>query len=196
MQQRSSRKILAVSVAVIMGLALAANLMAVQNGNGGNSQSVIQRGLAISPVPVDLAGKNPALVAQGSYIVNTAGCSDCHTFPQFVDGGNPFLGEPEQMNTEGFLAGGTPFGPFISRNLTPDRDGLPAGLTLNEFIMAVRFGADLKALPPDLNLLQVMPWPVIGKHTDSNLEAIYEYLKAIPCVEGGPGMPVPPATRC
>lgn len=197
MRIRGFRRIVIVSGAVAIGVALSANLLAFQNGNSASSQSEIQRGFAISPVPLDLVGKNPARVARGSYIVNTSGCSDCHTSPEFADGGNPFLGEPEQINTEGFLAGGTSFGPFVSRNLTPDADGLPGGLTLSEFIMSMRFGTDIKALPPNPNtLLQVMPWPVVGKHTDANLEAIYAYLSAIPCIEGGPGMPEPPATRC
>lgn len=180
---------------VAMMVTLFPDVSAAQRGNSANSSSVIQRGLAVSPVPVDLAGKNRALVAEGSYIVNTSGCTDCHTFPEFAEGGNPFVGEPEQINTEGFLAGGRAFGPFVSRNLTPDRNGLPGGLTLNEFIVSMRTGIDLKAIPP-FDLLQVMPWPVVAKHTDANLEAIYEYLTAIPCIEGGPGMPEPPATRC
>jgi hypothetical protein len=29
-----------------------------------------------------------------------------------------------------------------------------------------------------------MPWPVFHNMTDHQIEAIYEYLKAIPCIEG------------
>jgi len=29
-----------------------------------------------------------------------------------------------------------------------------------------------------------MPWPVFGQMTDHQIEAIYEYLSAIPCIEG------------
>ena len=36
-------------------------------------KSSIQQGAAIAPVPLDLAGLNPALVRQGSYIVNAQG---------------------------------------------------------------------------------------------------------------------------
>ena len=47
-----------------------------QDGQGNDdSASRIQRGLAIAPVPHKLAGKNRALVGQGSYLVNGAG--DC-----------------------------------------------------------------------------------------------------------------------
>jgi hypothetical protein len=34
----------------------------------------------------------------------------------------------------------------------------------------------------DGNLLQVMPWPTFASMTDHQLDAIYEYLSAIPCI--------------
>ena len=40
--------------------------------------------------------------------------------------------------------------------------------------------------PFDGNLLQIMPWPVHHNMTDHDLRAIYEYLSAIPCIEGPP----------
>jgi hypothetical protein len=40
--------------------------------------------------------------------------------------------------------------------------------------------------PFDGNLLQIMPWPNDQDMTDRDLEAIYEYLSAIPCVAGPP----------
>jgi hypothetical protein len=74
----------------------------------------------------ELERKNIVLVGLGSYRVNAAGgCNDCHTNPPFQEAGNPFLGQPEQINKENFLAGGTMFGRFISRNITPDANGLP-----------------------------------------------------------------------
>jgi len=147
------------------------------------SDSIIQRGFEIAPVPLNLKGKNRALVGLGSYIVNTGGCNDCHTNPSYADGGDPFAGQPEQINVPCYLSGGMDFGPFRSRNLTPDANGLPAGLTLEEFIHVLRTGEDTTSPfnPPfDNGLLQVMPWPVFGKKTDRDLTAIYEYLSAIP----------------
>ncbi|HYL35327.1 MAG TPA: hypothetical protein VEV17_05400, partial [Bryobacteraceae bacterium] len=46
-------------------------------------------------------------------------------------------------------------------------------------------------LPPPFNgaLLQVMPWPIFQSMTIDDLRAVYEYLSAIPCLEGGPGEP-------
>jgi hypothetical protein len=146
-----------------------------------SSQSQIQRGFEINPVPLDLKGKNRALVGLGSYIVNTTGCNECHTNPSYVAGGNPFLGQPEQVNVAGFLAGGQHFGPFVSANITPDALGRPAGLTLEQFISTLRTGHN--PLDPPGVLLQVMPWPAFGKKTDRDLTAIYEYLRSIPSIE-------------
>lgn len=163
--------------AVAIGVAL--SVLPATSANADN-QSRIQRGFDINPVPLNLKGKNRALVGLGSYIVNTGGCNDCHTNPSYVVGGDPFMGEPEQINTAGFLAGGQHFGPFTSANLTPDATGRPAGLTLQEFMTLLRTGHDPDA-PPGA-LLQVMPWPAFGKKTDQDLKAIYEYLRSIPSI--------------
>lgn len=177
------RKALTLTCA-LAGIVLAALLATVPGRAQGNSE--VRRGLEISPVELDLTGLNPALVAKGSYIVNAhAGCNDCHTEPQYAPGGDPFAGEPEQINTAGYLAGGRVFGPFVSRNLTPDpTTGLPANLTFDQFREAMREGTDFKNVHPGISpLLQVMPWPVFSKMSDQDLRAIYEYLRAIPTVE-------------
>jgi hypothetical protein len=160
-----------------LGVALMVLPIAASHADGDESK--IKQGFAINPVPLNLAGKNRALVGLGSYIVNTTGCNDCHTHPSYAAGGDPFLGQPEQINAGQYLTGGRMFGPFIvSANLTPDAEGRPAGLTLAEFVTLLRTGHDPDT-PPG-TLLQVMPWPVIGKKTDGDLRAIYEYLSAIP----------------
>jgi hypothetical protein len=91
-----------------------------------------------------------------------------------------------------YLGGGRPFGPVFSRNLTPDFAGLPAGLTLEQFKEVLRFGTDFKGIAPPGTLI-VMPWPAYQHGTERWMEAIYEYLRAVPCVEGGPGHTSP---RC
>ena len=154
-----------------------------QNGNPDNGEnSRIQIGYEIAPVPLNLAGLDPALVGLGSYIINANSvCSDCHTWPNYAPGGNPFLGQPEQINTADYLGGGRPFpGGIVSRNLTPDPvTGLPAGLTLDDFMNVIHTGIDPES-PPDL--LKVMPWPTFRNMRDRDLMAIYEYLSAIPSV--------------
>ena len=153
------------------------------------AQSRIQRGNEIAPVPLNMGGLNPALVREGSYIVNAqGGCNDCHTAPSYALHGNPFLGEPEAINVPCYLAGGAPFGPGItSRNITPRANGLPANRTLDQFKELMRTGKDFAG--PATPILQVMPWPVYGKMSDRELEAIYEYLRAIPMI-ANPGFSV------
>ena len=155
-----------------------------RDGGDDNGESQIQRGFEIAPVPLDLTGKNRALVGLGSYIVNAqGGCNDCHTHPAYAPGGDPFQGQPTQINAAEYLAGGRQFGPFTSRNLTPDATGLPAGLTFDQFLNVLHTGND-----PDNpgQLLQVMPWPVYGNMVDRDLRAIYEYLRAIPPLGDNP----------
>ena len=144
--------------------------------------SRIQRGYQIAPVTLHTKRLDPALVGLGSYIVNgQGGCNDCHTNPPYAAGHDPFAGQPKQINVEGYLAGGMEFGPFVSRNLTPNDDGLPAGLTWLQFRQVLRTGIDLDHKHPQISpLLQVMPWPVYQSMTDRDLRAIYEYLRAIP----------------
>ena len=146
----------------------------------------ILRGYEIAPVNLNLAGKDWVLVGLGSYLVNTTGCNDCHTHPNWEDKGNPYLGQPEQINTKDYLTGGRIFGPVtspiaISANITPDRpgkNGLPAGLTWDGFLQVMRTGHNPND-PPGV-LLQVMPWPLYRWKTDRELRAMYEYLRAIP----------------
>jgi hypothetical protein len=178
-------------VSLVAGLALKSGppLARADEDSELAEASRILRGFQISPVELDLSGKNRALVGLGSYIVNARGaCNDCHTQPAFAPGGNPFLGEPEVINTDRYLAGGRAFGAAISRNLTPDPEtGLPAGLTLREFVLVIRTGVDLDNRLPhtpseENDLLQTMPWPVFRNMTDQDLAAIYEYLRSIPSV--------------
>ncbi len=170
----------------------------------------VQQGFAISPVKLNFAGKDVGKVGLGSYLVNALGdCSGCHSFPQYLEkrgpGSNPAAGDPYEgtpstqsvsrqlvanFNTAHYLAGGQCFGPFMARNLTPEPNGQPEGLTEAEFIKVMRTGEDIHcekepadpicALGPPTDLLQVMPWPTYHSMTDADLKAIYAYLTAIP----------------
>ena len=179
-----------------------------------SGQSKIQKGFQIAPVPLNLAGKNRALVGLGSYIVNAvSGCNGCHSAgPQteFVPGFNPYFGQPKKVNPATYLGGGRDFGAFpapgfphiVSRNLTPDKTGRPeGGAEFSEFVEIMRHGTDFdhlhpscsatvttNCLPPPFRggLLQIMPWYEYQEMTDHDLRAIYEYLSAIPCIAGPP----------
>ena len=190
-----------------------------------SEESKVQQGFAVAPVRLNLAGKNRALVGLGSYLVNAAGdCNACHNAGpgnnQFLDGGNPYFGQPKMINQATYLGGGRDFGPvvpggsahIITRNLTPDKTGLPeGGETFAEFVQIMRTGVDLDHLHPtcapgvinascvpapfDGDLLQIMPWFNFQDMTDHDLRAIYEYLSAIPCV-AGPSAPDPRHHDC
>lgn len=179
----------------------------MEKAQGGreDGQSKIARGFAIAPVRLNLAHKNRARVGLGSYLVNAMGdCDGCHYSgaSEYVDGSNPFMGQPKQVNQAGYLGGGnSQFGPILlPRNLTPDKTGLPAGGTsFEEFEQIMRTGIDPDHAHSQFGpYLQVMPWPAFQDMTDNDLRAIYEYLSAIPCVEGDPGLPNPRpiGTRC
>ena len=150
--------------------------------------AAVQKGLQITPVPLDLKGRDENQVGYGSYLVNAvAGCNDCHTNPSYKPTADPYQGKTKGVNTAGYMAGGTAFGPFTSRNITPSVDGPVTG-SLANFKTVFKTGADLKKLHPQISpLLQVMPWPVYQDLMDSDVEAIFAYLSSIPCVEGGPG---------
>lgn len=178
-----------------------------------------QIGLSISPVLLNFVGRDQDLVGLGSYLLNTGGCNDCHSQgpqTQYVPGGNPYFGQPAKTNPATFMGGGRDFGALIpgsahivSRNLTPDKTGMAeGGHTLSEFTQILRTGVDLDHLHPTCtgapnenciprpfngDLLQIMPWPNYNDLTDREIAALYEYLSAIPCIEGGPGEP---ASRC
>jgi hypothetical protein len=176
------RNLVVTAAAIVGGLVWASRTPAAAQAEDER----VARGFEIAPVPLDLEGRNRTLVGLGSYLVNaTGGCNDCHTVPSYAPGGDPFLGQPKQINTENYLAGGAVFGPFVSRNITPDPvTGLPANYTLSQFKTVIRTGRDLKKLHPEISpLLQVMPWPVYQDLTAQDLTAIYEYLSAIPHAE-------------
>jgi hypothetical protein len=123
--------------------------------------------------------------------------------------GNP----PQVVNQATYLGGGRIFASqilgvtpnIVSRNLTPDHTGRPeGGRTFAEFRQIMRTGVDLDHVHPNCSdpkvvasttcfpvktpfngdLLQIMPWTAYQNMTDRDLRAVYEYLSAIPCLEG------------
>jgi hypothetical protein len=224
----------AITSVVLAGMLLRAPRGRAQDGNDDSWRT--KQGFAIAPVPLDLSGKSPAqidLVGLGSYWVNVVtDCNFCHNpgVPpnfNFAAGFNPYFGQPKKTDPTTYLSGGTNFGtalpagdyapgygnylgPYIiTRNLTPNKYGLPeGGKTLAQFMQVMRTGVDQdhihptcttsvpKPSPPycipppvDGSLLQVMPWPDFQDMSDHDIEAIYEYLSAIPCIDNKTSVP-------
>jgi hypothetical protein len=208
----------AFAAVVLLSLAGISIMSSRAHADSDESDSRIQIGYKIAPVPLHTKGLNHALVGVGSYIVNAqSGCNGCHNSPdigpEYLPGGNPFLSQhPPVINPNSYLGGGETFATFPvgaviqSRNLTPDKSGLPeGGASLEEFLTIMRTGKDFDHIHPpcpavgtdgcilpvvgDGNLLQIMPWPIYSNMSDNDLRAIYEYLRAIPCVAHKPGTP-------
>jgi cytochrome c553 len=180
------------------------------NNHPDGSDPRIARGFKIAPVHLNLEGKDQNLVGLGSYLVNAVGaCGDCHSVSEYAQNRNPYFGQKKKIDPTDYLGGGVDFGALVpgspdivSRNLTPDKTGLPeGGHTFDEFRQIIRTGVDLdhlhpscspsvntNCLPPpfDGEVLQIMPWPIYQSWTDQDLRAIYEYLSAIPCFAGPP----------
>jgi hypothetical protein len=211
---RAAVTVAAALAAVALGAMVISSTRARAQEEDGE-ESKIQIGFEIAPVPLNLSGKNRALVGLGSYIVNArADCNGCHSAgsdTEFATGGVPFFGQPLTVNPATYLGGGRDFGPFkgvthiYSRNLTPDKTGLPeGGHTFAEFVQIMRNGTDFDHVHPtctgapdgicieppfDGDVLQIMPWPFLARMNDHDLRAIYEYLSAIPCIENPPPAP-------
>ncbi len=204
---------------ILMGTVLAApRVQADDDEHSSSDKSRIEVGLQIAPVHLQYAKHERKLVGLGSYIVNAViGCNGCHSAgpaTEYAAGHNPYqrLGPftpPKIVNPVTYLGGGRDFGQIgpitsstvpphiVSRNLTPDQTGVPAG-GFAEFFDSLRNGVDHDQLHPNCNgttitsncfnppfngnLLQVMPWPDLQELTDHDLHAIYTYLTAIPCV--------------
>jgi len=211
-------------VACVGGMWIVPSSGLAQSHERDEEELRIIKGFAIAPVPLNLSGKNLKLVGLGSYLVNAQGdCNGCHSAgppTQYTPQGSPYQLSPPfsgslQVNPATYLGGGRNFGALIpgsaniiSRNLTPDKTGLPAGgRTWDEFLKIFRTGTDLDYLHPQCApgtvatncvpapfngaLLQVMSWPVYQNMSDHDLRAVYEYLSTIPCI-GGPADPTDP----
>ena len=218
---------------VVMGISMIPTSGKADNDYNAvqDEKQMIQIGLKQAPITLNFGNRDPDLIGLGSYLVNfSADCNGCHTSDpsvEYTGPGNPYLLSPPSGPYSGgttvaspaaYLGGGSDFGVFpspgdsvhiISRNITPDKTGLPAGgMTMDQFMQVIKTGKDMDLTHPNCDathktncllppfngaLLQVMPWPRFQTMTDRQIIAIYNYLSSIPCLEGGPGEP---ANRC
>jgi len=109
-------------------------------------------------------------VQRGEFLVNAAGCADCHT-PQRM--GQPVPG----MDFSGGRVLEGPWGRVASANLTPDPSGIPY-YDEDMFVQALRTG-----YVGARRLSQIMPWATFRHMTDGDLRAIYAYVKTLPPVK-------------
>lgn len=114
-------------------------------------------------------------VAYGGYLVEIAGCKECHTKQEK----GKVVGE--------MLAGGWDFhmpdGSVVrSANITPDKETGIGNWTREAFISRFRFYADSGYVPPKVQpgqMQTLMPWVMYGGMDTSDLAAIYAYLQTV-----------------
>lgn len=116
-----------------------------------------------APVP---APDSSTPTARGTYLVDMAGCTDCHT-PQKQ--GQPIKG---LEFAGGFVLEG-PWGRVASANITPDATGIPY-YDAQLFTQTIRTGA-VKAR----SLNPIMPWPNYRGMNDQDLGDIFAYLRML-----------------
>jgi hypothetical protein len=122
------------------------------------------------PVSGPIAAGATDLVSYGAYLVNLAGCIDCHTV-QIK--GKPIAGME--------FAGGAPFpGPWgspASANITPDASGI--GYYDEGLFLQVMHTGTVKAR----KLNPIMPVMVYGNLNDDDLKAMFAFLRTIKSVK-------------
>ena len=153
-----------------------------------------------------------ATIARGQYLVTVGGCNDCHTpMKMGPKGPEPDMsrmlsGHPEQFvisapaklaSAEWMVASAPtntahsgPWGVSFTANLTPDVNTGLGIWTEEMFVKALRTGRHMGA---SRELLPPMPWFNYGKMTDTDLKAVYAYLRSIPPVHNRVPDPLPPS---
>lgn len=113
-------------------------------------------------------------LAHGKYLVQLAGCTDCHTPGHLF--GKPDMSRFLGGSDVGFTV--TDLGIFVGPNLTPDKDTGLGSWTNDEVATAIQTGAR----PDGRVLAPVMPWRAYAGLTKSDAAAIVAYLKSLPPV--------------
>lgn len=152
-------------------------------------------------------------IERGRYLINAAGCMDCHTpFRNGPRGPEPdrarqFAGHPEDlvmppvpalpMGAWSVVASATntawagPWGVSFTANLTPDPDTGLGRWSVQDFVHTLRSGRHLGTGRP---LLPPMPG-AYGQMSDDDLKAMFAYLQTLPPIRNRVPAPLPPRAR-
>ena len=107
----------------------------------------------------------PGLVKKGEYIFNAAGCAGCHT-----------SAKPKGAPLAGGRTLKTPFGVFVTPNISPDRDTGIGGWDEADFVRAMREGRS----PDGVYYFPAFPYVSYAGMTDADLVALWAYLRSRP----------------
>jgi hypothetical protein len=124
---------------------------------------MVQIGLNIAPVKLNLTGKDPTLVGLGSFIVNAvADCNGCHnsnpTGSEYGSTNNPYLlppyNYPPKVQAQYYLGGGGSFGPAGAGVVSSTTSPYYAGPGNGPLIIARNLTPDITGLPEGGHTLQ------------------------------------------
>ncbi len=128
-------------------------------------------------VPSSFDAADPAQIAQGAYVAAAAGCVSCHWDKE--NGGMPYTGGRRIAS---------PFGDFISPNITPDKVTGIGAWTPTDFLRLIRHGY----LPSGQPTFPAFPWGHYRNMTDADALALYAYLMTLdPVSQTGRGNELP-----
>lgn len=137
--------------------------------------NVILHTLPEEPHPMTMP--TPTDPAYGAYILNAAGCKECHTKMEKGEAvGEPFAGGFEFH----FPNGAT----VRSANITPDSTSGIGTWDKEAFIRRFKQYADSSYTPPEIDWMAqdfqtVMPWMMYSGMTEQDLGAIYDHLRTL-----------------
>lgn len=153
---------------------------------------------------------------RGGYLVNAGGCNDCHS-PKIFTANGPIpdttkllSGAPHDIKIPSIPAGvlapdkwgalcsndmtvwAGPWGVSFAANITPDNLTGIGAWTEDAFIAAMRTGKHLGA---GRDILPPMPWFNYALFYDSDLKAIFAYLKSLKPIANQVHEPIPPSGK-
>ena len=165
--------------------------------------------LVLFSLPAFAAGPS-SQVKRGEYLVMSGGCNDCHTpLRMGPNGPEPDMtrmlsGHPENIvlpppppltdawNNAGSASGTAfagPWGITFTFNLTPDPETGIGKWREKDFVQAIKTGKHLGVGRP---IQPPMPWETYRHLPESDLKAIFAYLKSIPPIRNKVPDYVPP----
>jgi hypothetical protein len=136
--------------------------------------SVILHTIPHKAEPVKRPSESDTL-AYGAYLVNMSGCVECHTK---VDDKARLIAGTEYGGGREF---NVPWGIIRTPNITPHATGL-GNWTREQFIGRFKMYADSNYRSPQLTMNDFntfMPWTMYGKMSETDLAAIYTYLRTV-----------------
>lgn len=158
---------------------------------GSQRQDDRQTAIVAQPTAEDM-------VKRGEYLVNLAGCHDCHSPKEMTpQGPQPIktlllsgypADRPVQTADPSVIKAGWalinfditqtvgPWGVSFSANLTSDQSGI-GNWTEENFLRALKEGK-YKGMANSRTLLPPMPWQNFANVTDEDIKAIFAYLKS------------------